>query len=153
MLRKDRQMKNRHCLVPVNEKGFTLIEIIAVLVILGILSAVAIPKFVDLQEDARGKAAEAAIAEVKSRLSMGYGKYLLANGAEPANIAAICGASGVNDSTILPTTLSGATSVPMGSDFTVTLTVDSAGTTGTITVTQVQGTTLTTSVSDDWVMP
>ena len=32
-----------------NEEGFTLVEIIAVLVILGILAAVAIPKYFDLQ--------------------------------------------------------------------------------------------------------
>ncbi len=36
-----------------NEQGFTLIEIIAVLIILGILSAVAVPKFMNLQADAR----------------------------------------------------------------------------------------------------
>ena len=60
-----------------NEKGFTLIEIIAVLVILGILSAVAVPKYMDLQNEARIKAGQAAIAEVKSRLSTGYGIYLL----------------------------------------------------------------------------
>ena len=32
-----------------NQKGFTLIEIIAVLIILGVIAAVAVPKFVDMQ--------------------------------------------------------------------------------------------------------
>ena len=129
-----------------NQKGFTLIEIIAVLVILGILAAVAVPKFIDLQNDARTKAAQAAISEVKARLSMGYGKYLLKNSAKPADIPAICGANGVNDKTILPTTGKG--DVPMGDDFTVSLATD-----GTITVTKVQGNTLTTSVTGKWTMP
>ncbi|MEA3279599.1 MAG: prepilin-type N-terminal cleavage/methylation domain-containing protein, partial [Thermodesulfobacteriota bacterium] len=48
-----------------NEKGFTLIEIIAVLVIMGILAAVAIPKFFDLQTKAREKAVYTALSELK----------------------------------------------------------------------------------------
>lgn len=66
-----------------NQKGFTLIEIIAVLIILGILAAVAVPKFMDMQEDAQKKALEGAVAEGLSTASMAYGKLFLQNGSEP----------------------------------------------------------------------
>lgn len=60
-----------------NQKGFTLIEIIAVLVILGILAAVAIPRFMDLTTVAADKAAMQAVAEGKSRLSNQFARSLL----------------------------------------------------------------------------
>ncbi len=60
-----------------NQKGFTLVEIIAVLVILGILAAVAVPKFVDLTSDAELKSVQAVKAELQSRANMYYAKYLL----------------------------------------------------------------------------
>ena len=60
-----------------NQKGFTLIEIIAVLVILGILAAVAIPKFFDLQSESRQKAVDGALASVQSTLTQQYSKGLL----------------------------------------------------------------------------
>lgn len=62
------------------EAGFTLIEICMVLVLLGILTAVAVPKYFDLQEESRLRAADAAIAEAQARINAYFGQQLLADG-------------------------------------------------------------------------
>ena len=68
-----------------NEEGFTLIEIIAVLVILGILAAVAVPKFFDLQTRAKEKAVSSAVAELKVRVNQHFASELL-DGVNPASV-------------------------------------------------------------------
>jgi len=60
-----------------SQGGFTLIEIIAVLVILGILAAVAIPRFLDLSEEAEMGALQAQAANLSSASSMNFAKYKL----------------------------------------------------------------------------
>ena len=53
-----------------NNSGFTLIEIIAVLVILGVLAALAVPRYVDLENNAKLKAIDTVTSEINARESL-----------------------------------------------------------------------------------
>ena len=119
-----------------NQKGFTLIEIIAVLVILGILAAVATPKYFSLIEEAQKNAAQSAIGEVKARANLYYALKTLRDKTVP--LAADIMAS--------------ITTAPnVGNDFGVS--AAASGSDIAITVNSIKGAALSTPVVGTWTFP
>lgn len=66
-------MKNK-----ANQAGFTLIELIIVIVILGILAVTASPKFLDIQGDARKSTLQGMAGSLKGAVNIVYSKALVA---------------------------------------------------------------------------
>lgn len=62
-----------------NKKGFTLIELVMIIVILGILAAVAIPRYTDLVGDADKANAKAVIGGLNSAASIAFAAKLTGN--------------------------------------------------------------------------
>jgi prepilin-type N-terminal cleavage/methylation domain-containing protein len=60
-----------------HNRGFSMIELVMVIVILGVLAAVALPKFIDLSEEAEKTVVESFVGALGTAATMAYLKFIL----------------------------------------------------------------------------
>jgi len=63
-----------------NQRGFTLVELVIIIVILGILAAVAIPKYQDISSEAKEASARSALGGLRSGIAIWYANQAVTTG-------------------------------------------------------------------------
>ena len=75
------------------QKGFTLIELVSVVIILGILAAVIVPKYFDMTSKAQDAAYNGAPNEGAARFNMAHAQYIMATNQKPAALTNLTGSA------------------------------------------------------------
>ncbi len=87
-------------------KGFTLIELVVVITIIGILAAVAAPRFINVQSDARASVISGLEGSIRSAASLVYAKALIAGVESSATGSITIGSTTINTAYGYPTNAS-----------------------------------------------
>ncbi len=85
-----------------NQKGFTLIELVIIIIMIGMLAAIAVPRYVDLKDKALAAGAKATLDGGRAAITLHFADKVVNDGSYPTPLLSITAAgSAVTDATDL----------------------------------------------------